>query len=737
MTTASLPAQLARTRRFTRGAPGCFTITADGAAVLYLRGRSGDDPRACLWRLDLDSGTEEVLAGPGIDAYATDAAARMAAYPLDGGLWTVDADGTARRLPARGPVAGPRPDPEGRRIAYVSGGALRVICADGTGDREIAAPEHPAAAFGPPPHVDGERGHWWSPDGTRLLAARTDVSRVALWHLANPAEPASPPRTIRYAAAGTPNADVTLWLIDLDGTRTEARWDRAAFEYLAGAGWDAHGPYAVVQSRDQRTVRFLAVDPATGATTCRAEQRDPCWVQLVPGLPARTASGALVAHADRDGTRHLTMDGVPVTPPGLQLRAVLSVDGTPVAPPGPQSRGVLGVDGDTVLFTASEDPTETHLWTYRPGSGARRLSTEPGTHTGVRRAGTLVHAAPRGRFTAVRDGRPPVTVPTRAEPPVLDVHARHLVLGPDRLRAVLYLPSWHRPGSARLPVLLDPYGGAARQRATIEQDWASLVAQWFAEQGYAVLAADGRGTPGRGPDWERAVHGDLLGPVLDDQVTALHEAVRLEPDLDPSRVGIRGWSFAGTLAAWAVLRRPDVFHAAVAGAGVTDQRRYEAHWRERFLGHPGAPPGPLRRRIPPGPGPEPDPPAPPHPRPAGRERAPVPHPPPVLSPPRRRPPARGPAPAGRGPPRHRRPVHRGPAPCPGPFPPAPPVPGHAVRHVRAPRTPVPRPGTRPPPGRPAPGRRPSRPARSPRGRGPPARSSGRRAGRTPGRSGPA
>jgi dipeptidyl-peptidase 4 len=112
------------------------------------------------------------------------------------------------------------------------------------------------------------------------------------------------------------------------------------------------------------------------------------------------------------------------------------------------------------------------------------------------------------------------------------------------------------------------------------------VSQWFAEQGFAVLVADGAGTPGRGPGWEREVHGDLFGPVLEDQVTAVQEAVRLHPDLDPGRVGIRGWSFGGSLAVWAVLQRPDVFHAAVAGAGVTDQRLYNAHWRERFLGHP-------------------------------------------------------------------------------------------------------------------------------------------------------
>ncbi|GHH75066.1 hypothetical protein GCM10018793_17450 [Streptomyces sulfonofaciens] len=137
-----------------------------------------------------------------------------------------------------------------------------------------------------------------------------------------------------------------------------------------------------------------------------------------------------------------------------------------------------------------------------------------------------------------------------------------------------------------LPVLADPYGGAGSQRVTAELDWRCLVSQWFAEQGFAVLVADGRGTPGRGPEWERAVHGDLYTPALDDQVSALHETARRHPELDLGRVGIRGSSFGGSLAALAVLRRPDVFHAAVASAPVTDQRLYHAHWRERFLGHP-------------------------------------------------------------------------------------------------------------------------------------------------------
>jgi dipeptidyl-peptidase-4 len=558
--------------------------------VLYLRGRTGDDPASCLWALDTGTGVERLLADPvallgagrrprGIEAFAGDAATGLVAFALAGALWTVGVhDGGPRRLPVRGPVADPRPDPAGGRIAYLCRGGLRVTGSDGTADRPIAEPAADDVEFGVAEHTaatlaDGPRGHWWSPDGTALLCARTDRRRVSRWYSTDPTEPDSPPRVRRQATAGTANPDVTLWLAPLDGPLLRVCWDRDAFEYVVGAGWDAHGPFAVVQSRDQRTVRLLGIDPADGRTTVLHEQRDARWVQLVPGLPSRTASGDVLAHADLHGTRHLTADGVPVTPRGTQLRSV------------------LGVDGDEVLFTASVEPTESHLWSWRPGTAPRRLSTGPGVHAGVGRAGVVVRTtadagAPWPRAEVLRPGRPPLAVPSHAEHSVLGVRRSLLRLGPRELRAALHLPTWHRPADGRLPVLLDPYGGAGGQRVTAAHDWKTLVSQWFAEQGFAVLVADGRGTPGRGPDWERAVHGDLFGPVLDDQVAALREAARAHPVLDPGRVGIRGWSFGGSLAALAVLRRPDVFHAAVAGAGVTDQRRYHAHWRERFLGHP-------------------------------------------------------------------------------------------------------------------------------------------------------
>jgi dipeptidyl-peptidase-4 len=155
------------------------------------------------------------------------------------------------------------------------------------------------------------------------------------------------------------------------------------------------------------------------------------------------------------------------------------------------------------------------------------------------------------------------------------------------------LPRNH-DGSSSLPVLVDPYGGPHVQRVVSARS-AYLSSQWFADQGFAVVIIDGRGTPGRGSAWERAVHLDLAGPVLEDQVSALLALAKHHSFLDLDKVGIRGWSFGGYLAALAVLRRPDVFHAAVAGAPVTDWRLYDTYYTERYLGLPTVDDGPYEQ----------------------------------------------------------------------------------------------------------------------------------------------
>ena len=229
-----------------------------------------------------------------------------------------------------------------------------------------------------------------------------------------------------------------------------------------------------------------------------------------------------------------------------------------------------------------------HLWRYDPGSGLARCSADPGVHDGEAAGGTVVvlSRTEEGRAAAVtwRDGTRAAIASLEAEP-LLTPRITWLVLGPRELRAALLLPSWYRPGT-RLPVLLSPYGGAAMQRVVRARGAAFYQDQWLAEHGFAVLVTDGRGTPGRGPEWSKTVFGDTLSAPLEDQVDALDALCASFPDLDRGRVGIRGWSYGGALAAIAVLRRPDVFHAAVSGAAPHDQRLYDTHWRERFLGLP-------------------------------------------------------------------------------------------------------------------------------------------------------
>lgn len=619
-----VPRQLARTRRFTLGVPRAFTISADGERVLFLRSKGGEDPVTCLWLLDLAAdGNERLLAAPaadwntgtgdipeaerirrervreratGIVAYSADADCRTVAFALDGRLWMLRVAGDATDSPAGdavahaavvpslvptlvptvGPASDPRIDPTGARIGYVSDGTLHVAeLADGS-SRTLAAPEHTEVGYGLPEHVAAEsmnrqRGLWWAPDGQRLLVARVDNSPVLQWWIADPANPERPPRAIRYPAAGTANADVSLHILRLDGTRTEVVWDRQAYEYLPTVSWDSHGPLLSVQSRDQRTVLILAADPATGATTVLQRATDPAWVQLTDGTPLRTASGRLVRVADLGGSRRLVVGDSPVTPDGLQVREV------------------SGADGEAVYFVALEEPTEEHLWRYDPQDGLTRLTDAPGVHDGTVAAGTVVSFARTEAGDAITvtrvgsAGRPAIA--SLAAEPLLPPRITWLTVGARDLRAALLLPSWHQPGTP-LPVLMSPYGGPAGQLVLRMRTSFFCEDQWFAEHGFAVLVADGRGTPGRGPAWEKTVYGDTLSAPVEDQADALQATAERFPDLDLSRVGIRGWSFGGALAAMAVIRRPDVFHAAISGAAPHDQRLYDTHWRERFLGRP-------------------------------------------------------------------------------------------------------------------------------------------------------
>ncbi|TDE44226.1 S9 family peptidase [Nonomuraea mesophila] len=597
----SFPRLSARTRRFTLGVPRGFRISPDGGRVVFLRTKSGDDPVTCLWELDTETHVERLIVDPrtlhadeedlppeerarrersresagGVVSYATDAGVTRACFALSGGLYVVDlAGGQAHRLDTPGAVIDPRLSPDGRHVAYVTGGALRVQDVLSGADRALATPEsgtvtYALAEFIAAEEMDRMRGYWWAPSSDALLVERADEAPVNVWHIADPANPDRPATVQRYPAAGTANAVTELFVLGLDGSRVAVPYTE---EYLTTAAWDSHALSIVTMTRDQKTMRLFTVDPATGASTLVREDTDPAWVDIVTGVPAHLDDGSLVWVASADGGHRLYIDDHPVTPPTLQVRAVLDVD------------------HDSVLFSASGDPTEIQLWTW-DGHSLLPVSTRSGVFSGRMSGGVGVLTEQsldaEGVSTTVvkRDGTA-VPIPSYAERPGLDMRVSLGRSGRRDLATAVVLPSWHEQGSRRLPVLMNPYGGPHAQRV-LNQRGIFLESQWFAEQGFAVVVADGRGTPGRGTAFERAVLNDLATPALEDQVDALQGVAEQYPDdLDLTKVAIRGWSFGGYLAALAVLRRPDVFHAAVAGAPVTDWRLYDTCYTERYLGHP-------------------------------------------------------------------------------------------------------------------------------------------------------
>jgi dipeptidyl-peptidase-4 len=594
------------------GQPRAFSIARNGRRVAMLRSPDPTTAEQQLWLLERDptGGWAErridrpEAAGDG-SAPAESAAARamrertrelaggIIAYTADadldrivfvaGGLWGYrTGDDSPLRVEGTDAAEAPLLSPDGRLLACVEERSVRVLTIEHAPTTlAVIDPDGEHEFLGRPDFIAAEElgrfeGMWWDPTSRWLLVQRTDDADLAEWTIANPGEPAARPQTVRYPVANGPNALLGLALLDTEtGATRRVSWDTERYPYLVAVHWSAAGGLTLdVQTRDQKELATLAVDIAAGTGTQRAAIHDAHWVEPGNGTRAHGPNGELCQMLDRDGVRTLQIG-----------QRVLDLPGHLVHIAGALDAGVL--------VTLAPTTVDRRVALARWDGTVEWLSEAAGVARAAGRGNvvvleqrTLEQPRPELRVLDVGAAARGFAIPTHAEPLEWEERVELFTDLPDGgSSAALLLPFGYDPGrDGPLPVLLDPYGGPLFARVVRDRR-AFAQARWLAEQGYAVLAIDGVGTPGRSPAWEREIAGELL-KTLDSQVVGLEAVAARRPGvLDLDAVGIRGWSFGGYLSALAAIRRPDLFRAAAVGAPVSDWALYDTHYTERYLGH--------------------------------------------------------------------------------------------------------------------------------------------------------
>ena len=142
----------------------------------------------------------------------------------------------------------------------------------------------------------------------------------------------------------------------------------------------------------------------------------------------------------------------------------------------------------------------------------------------------------------------------------------------------------------KYPVIMHQYSGPGSQE--VMDKWAigarrdgGMFEAYMASQGFIMVCVDGRGTGGRGSDFEKCTYLNLGVKEAKDQVETAKYLSTL-PYVDGTRIGIWGWSFGGYNTLMSMSEGTPVFRAGVAIAAPTDWRFYDSVYTERFMRTP-------------------------------------------------------------------------------------------------------------------------------------------------------
>ncbi|MEW5873369.1 MAG: S9 family peptidase [Chloroflexota bacterium] len=620
-------------------APGGLAFSPDDRLITYLYSPEGSLARR-LYAFDPQRGEHRLWFAPpeggdtedsltleeklrrermrqlelGVTQYAWAAQANHLLLPLQGNLYAGTApDQPLRRLlEGQGkPVLEARLSPDGEWAAYVQEAELYVLPFTGGQPRQLtygarqAGKTHGLAEYIAAEEMQRHQGYWWSPDSAWIAFTEVDEGHIPVYRIVHQGKAetgAGAQEDHRYPFAGQANARLRLGVVSVMGG--EPVWMDLGPEediYLARVGWLPDGRlWAQVQNRTQTQLDLLACDLRTGQATRLLRETSGVWINLHDifyafkrplGPPYQGREGCFLWACERSGYRHLYL----YNRQGELLRQLTGGEWMVDA--------LAGVDeaGGQVYFTATRhDPRQCHLYAISLAGGEPlRLTQAAGTHSVV-----LDHACQRFIDTHHSLGQPPV-VTLRAlqdgarlarlydeiDPrlPALRLEPPEMVSLANRHGTLLYGAIYRPPaqfGPGPHPTLVFTYGGPHAQM--VADSWLVTVrmrAQHLRSLGFLVFTLDNRGSARRGLDFEAAIWHDMGHLEVEDQVDGVRWLVA-QGLADPARVGIYGWSYGGYMAAMCLLRAPETFKAAVAGAPVSSWDGYDTHYTERYMGTP-------------------------------------------------------------------------------------------------------------------------------------------------------
>jgi dipeptidyl-peptidase-4 len=610
--------RLTETQNFSLGRPTHAEPAADGKSVIFLRAISAQDRTNALYEFNGDTGETRTLVTPaellhgaterlspeekarrertrtttrGITSFKLSRDGSEVLFSLNGQIFVLNRGDskTTQLQTGEGAIIDPTFSPDGQRVAYVRDNNLFVYDLGSNQERQITKDgteqkSYGSAEFVAQEEMDRRSGFWWLPDDRSIVYQVNDNSGVEIWNVGDPAFPENPPYPSRYPRPGKANVTVRLAVCSIE--RPEAvhwiEWSHEKYPYLTRVTPSEDGPLTItVETREQHDLALLLVDPSSGQTRTLVEEHDPAWVNIDQQMPYWLPDKTFLWTSEREGAWQLELHGA-----AGQLGKVL-------VSPNEHYQKLGGVASNEIYFLACADPTTHELWrTTLDGTQTHRVAA--GVHEvdfGEHQDSLYVDvvATPRSlaqTFVRRIDGTTLGELPSVAEDPPYFPRVEFAQVNTDPVfYAAIVRPHDFAPNK-KYPVIVDVYGGPGFNRV-VQTARTYLADQWLADQGFVVVSMDGRGTPGRGRDWERAIYLKFGEIPITDQITALRALGLRYPELDLERVGITGWSFGGYMSALAVLRRPDLFKAAVAGAPVTDWLDYDTHYTERYLGLPG------------------------------------------------------------------------------------------------------------------------------------------------------